>query len=57
MSSRINQGRTRVASTPCKVCGMCEYGYGCEGTQPEKRDPQCFYRLTDEEDALDEAHA
>jgi hypothetical protein len=38
--------------TPCRVCGMCEYGYGCEDQDDKDRKPLCFYRLMDLEDAL-----
>ena len=40
----------RGVHTPCQLCGMCEYGYGCEGDTLRK--PLCFYRLKELEDAL-----
>lgn len=37
-------------STPCQLCGMCEYGYGCEDDKIKK--PLCFYSLMRLEDEL-----
>lgn len=41
-----------TVKTPCYLCGMCEYGYGCEDTPVSKLEPLCFYRLMDLEDKL-----
>lgn len=38
--------------TPCYICGMCEYGYGCESSPTNERKPLCFYRLMDLDDAM-----